>query len=300
MALNNDPNFPPSGPAPYFINREWCIGDSLTVLNNNANNFDTRILNLSSNIDTKVSKSGDTMTGALNATGFVAGGATASIGRVELQQGTNIAPGYVAWYRPDGTTRVGYMGWNPGGVNDLSIVLENGANFKTFDGQMIIHPPGFGNNTLLKPPNWGGGLTTWDIYSAGGTIGAGVSNGAVRSFMNAAGDMGCSNAFYLRERRMSAPLIWANWNGQNMGVRGAINVSSVTRSSTGNYRINFSTALEGDNYCAQWTPGITGTGGGGPTHAQSNQSNVWLDVFVSAAVTGSYNPVWCSASVTYI
>jgi hypothetical protein len=43
MALNNDPNFPPSGPAPYFINREWCIGDSLTILNNNANNFDTRL-----------------------------------------------------------------------------------------------------------------------------------------------------------------------------------------------------------------------------------------------------------------
>jgi microcystin-dependent protein len=52
MALNNDPNFPPLGPAPYFINREWCIGDSLTILNNNANNFDTRIENLNTLIGT--------------------------------------------------------------------------------------------------------------------------------------------------------------------------------------------------------------------------------------------------------
>jgi hypothetical protein len=49
MALNNDTNFPPSGPAPYRINREWCVGDSLGYINTNAENFDTRLNNLENN-----------------------------------------------------------------------------------------------------------------------------------------------------------------------------------------------------------------------------------------------------------
>ena len=43
MALNIDPTFPPSGSAPYQIDREWCLGDSLTYINLNSQNFDTRI-----------------------------------------------------------------------------------------------------------------------------------------------------------------------------------------------------------------------------------------------------------------
>jgi hypothetical protein len=43
MALNNDPNFPPGGNAPYKINREWCVGDSLGYINANSENFDTRL-----------------------------------------------------------------------------------------------------------------------------------------------------------------------------------------------------------------------------------------------------------------
>lgn len=43
MALNNNTNFPPSGPAPYRIDRTWCLGDSLPYLNANFTNFDTRI-----------------------------------------------------------------------------------------------------------------------------------------------------------------------------------------------------------------------------------------------------------------
>lgn len=73
MALNTDTNFPPSGPAPYRIDANWCIGDSLSVINNNSFNFDNRLDSLetrstaiSAGVDTKVSKSGDTMTGGLN------------------------------------------------------------------------------------------------------------------------------------------------------------------------------------------------------------------------------------------
>lgn len=228
----------------------------------------------------------------------------------------------------------------------------------------------------IRPTGWGGGITTFDVYSDGGTIGTGNA-GSLNAYINNAGtgvlgsDLTVNNntnplkftsswsnftggaidraeisndtgtyktlmivgnrsnnanirrvsvwdrlevngdltvqgnltvrdAMYYKNRIMSFPYIWANWNGQNMDVRGSVNVSSVTRIGTGVYRMNFSFALAGDNYCAQWTPGITGTGGGGPTHAQQNQSASWLEVWVSAAITASYNPVWCSASVTYI
>lgn len=50
MAINNDPNFPPSGPAPYRIDRTWCLGDSLAYINANSINFDNRIETLSSNV----------------------------------------------------------------------------------------------------------------------------------------------------------------------------------------------------------------------------------------------------------
>jgi hypothetical protein len=54
MALNTDPNFPPSGNPPYAINREWCLGDSLFFLNRNFENFDSRIDSLSSNTNSRI------------------------------------------------------------------------------------------------------------------------------------------------------------------------------------------------------------------------------------------------------
>jgi hypothetical protein len=52
MALNNDSNFPPVGPAPYRINREWCVGDSLGYINTNAENFDNRLISLEGKTNT--------------------------------------------------------------------------------------------------------------------------------------------------------------------------------------------------------------------------------------------------------
>jgi hypothetical protein len=48
MALNTSPVFPPVGNPPFRINREWCVGDSLAYMNANFENFDNRILSLSS------------------------------------------------------------------------------------------------------------------------------------------------------------------------------------------------------------------------------------------------------------
>jgi hypothetical protein len=41
---------------------------------------------------------------------------------------------------------------------------------------------------------------------------------------------------------------WVNFNGTNGNIRGSGNVSSVTRNGTGNYTINFTTAMQDANY----------------------------------------------------
>lgn len=42
---------------------------------------------------------------------------------------------------------------------------------------------------------------------------------------------------------------WVNFNGTTGAIRASVNVSSVTRTSTGNYTLLFSTAMPDANYC---------------------------------------------------
>ena len=59
-------------------------------------------------------------------------------GSVQLQSsGTNSnQTGYVAWYKPGNTVRLGYLGWDP---NNIQLNLENGATFSVTGGQMIVY-----------------------------------------------------------------------------------------------------------------------------------------------------------------
>jgi hypothetical protein len=41
---------------------------------------------------------------------------------------------------------------------------------------------------------------------------------------------------------------WVNFNGSTAAIRGSFNVSSVTRTATGTYTINFTTAMPDTNY----------------------------------------------------
>ena len=43
---------------------------------------------------------------------------------------------------------------------------------------------------------------------------------------------------------------WVNFTGSTAAVNGSFNVSSVTRSSTGEYSVNFTTAMANANYSA--------------------------------------------------
>ena len=53
---------------------------------------------------------------------------------------------------------------------------------------------------------------------------------------------------------------WVNFNGTGtVAIRESGNVSSITDNGTGNYTVNFSTAMPDANYCANITYGNTGS-----------------------------------------
>ena len=70
--------------------------------------------------------------------GIRASGGT-STGSVALVNGDASNPGYIQWHRPDGTTRIGYMGWGASGANNLNLTLENAAVFSTNGGNTGIN-----------------------------------------------------------------------------------------------------------------------------------------------------------------
>lgn len=49
---------------------------------------------------------------------------------------------------------------------------------------------------------------------------------------------------------------WVNFNGTGTpAIRGSFNVSSITDNGTGDYTVNFTTAMPNANYCASVTSG---------------------------------------------
>lgn len=60
---------------------------------------------------------------------------------------------------------------------------------------------------------------------------------------------------------------WVSWNGANGTIRGAYNISSVTRNSTGQYTVNFTNALADANYCISISTSDLGGGGSSSMYA---------------------------------
>jgi hypothetical protein len=54
---------------------------------------------------------------------------------------------------------------------------------------------------------------------------------------------------------------WVNFNGTGtVAIRDSFNVTSITDNGTGDYTVNFTTAMANTNYCFQGTAGQGGTG----------------------------------------
>lgn len=80
---------------------------------------------------------------------------------------------------------------------------------------------------------------------------------------------------------------WVNFNGVTTAtVRASYNVSSVTRNGTGDYTVNFTSALSDANYAVAVTAGLAGTvvvGRAAPSEYTTNSAGVLTTSVTSAA-----------------
>lgn len=53
---------------------------------------------------------------------------------------------------------------------------------------------------------------------------------------------------------------WVNFNGTNASIRSSFNVSSVTRNATGDYTVNFTTAMPDSFFAAATSSGLSTVG----------------------------------------
>ena len=80
---------------------------------------------------------------------------------------------------------------------------------------------------------------------------------------------------------------WVNFDGTGtVAIRASFNVTSITDNGTGNYTVNFTTAMSDVNYCALTTGHIFSTG---------NPENV-RDMAAQDLATGSFR--YCSGYTT--
>lgn len=101
-------------------------------------------------------------------------------------------------------------------------------------GYTELDSPAIGNNNLLTLPT-----------TSAGTLIAANSSGVLQ--MNS-GYGSNANAYGCRA--------WVNFNGTGtVAIRASGNVSSITDNGTGNYRVNFTTAMPDANYSAVVTSG---------------------------------------------
>ena len=80
---------------------------------------------------------------------------------------------------------------------------------------------------------------------------------------------------------------WVNFNGTGVvAERDSFNISSITDNSTGNYTINFTTAMEDANYCANITYGSS-TGGSLQLRSITRGTTAGQRFFITADGTGT-------------
>ena len=83
---------------------------------------------------------------------------------------------------------------------------------------------------------------------------------------------------------------WCLFNGTTAGTNAPTaggNVTSVTRNSTGNYTITFTTAMPDANYVTVWTGGGQGTSGSTYAVTAGSQTTTSVTIASRAVSTGS-------------
>jgi len=111
------------------------------------------------------------------------------------------------------------------------------------------------------------GITTPDIDSTAGFDGEDLT-----------GDVAAARITGALNATGSAPIYacraWVNFNGTGtVAIRASGNVSSITDNGTGNYTVNFTTAMPDADYSAQVAVGVTGNVSGSNPEFYGQSSN---------------------------
>jgi hypothetical protein len=94
---------------------------------------------------------------------------------------------------------------------------------------------------------------------------------------------------------------WAVFNGSTGALYGtAFNVSSITRSGTGLYLVNFTTAMPNANYSVTTSVGTNTAGGGSIISSYSNTSGVLAPTTSTVGLTASSRSAGALIDSTYI
>lgn len=105
-------------------------------------------------------------------------------GYAYLSTGTAAQSGRLDIYKPNGTTRLGYIGWDP---TDLTYVAEGGANHKFLGGGLILEASGYTQLSLNNTLKTTAGLSTRYVFynmAAGDAGGIGQNCFCIYSYNN--------------------------------------------------------------------------------------------------------------------
>ena len=198
---------------------------------------------------------------------------------VKWVSGTTYANGAVVWspinglgYRRitasgSGTTDPSADSTNYKQVNGTGDVSTSGnqtiAGVKTFSNGIVGNVTGSVTGNVTGDVSGNAGTVTNGVYTSGNQTIAGVktfSSGIVGSVTgNVAGN--ADSATKLSTASGSAPSYsaraWVNFDGTGtVAIRASANVSSITDNGTGDYIVNFSTAMQDVNFSVTGSAGI--------------------------------------------
>ena len=157
--------------------------------------------------------------------------------------------------------------FNSGGAGAVSGTTYNGGSavtvsYNTIGAYAATNPNGYTSNTgtvTSVTVSAGSGLSGGGTVSTSGTItltNAGVTSVAAGSGISVSGSTGGVTITNTSPNQLTTTSgspayygarAWVNFNGTTGGIRASVNVSSVTRNGTGDYYVNFSTAMPDAN-----------------------------------------------------
>jgi hypothetical protein len=140
-------------------------------------------------------------------------------------------------------------------------------------GQLKLKAASLGGDITLTPTDTASNLVV-TIPAGTSTL---VTNATLPTQLNASG---------------SAPIYacraWVNFNGTGtVAIRGSGNVSSITDNGTGDYTLNFTTAMPDANYCFTGSAGTPGSALGVVSNRAIDPTTAALQIGVYSAFAGT-------------